>query len=147
VEGSIVATTSQKTNRTTKINLYKYTWSMLTINNHILMFIYLLWEHCHIPSPLIWKLHPCSDIIFQLYKPAFYSSHLSCNMPYCSIATIQVFCLLQWRYSFWLGLPWWSYSCQCLNTETFTQGNRGYPTETPSTSYSRNSYIRLVVTL
>jgi len=34
-----------------------------------------------------------------------------------------------------LGLLWWSYSCQYLNTET------------PSISYSRNSYIRLVVTL
>ena len=47
----------------------------------------------------------------------------------------------------WLGLPWWSYSYQCLNTETFAHGNRGYITETLSISYSKSSYIRLVVTL
>jgi len=41
-----------------------------------------------------------------------------------------------------LSLPWQSYSCQCLNTETSAWGNRGYLTETPSISY-----IRLVVTL
>jgi len=46
-----------------------------------------------------------------------------------------------------LSLSWWSYSCQCLNTETSAWSNRGYSTETPSISYSRNSYIRLVVTL
>ena len=49
-------------------------------------------------SPSVWKLHHRSDITFQLYKPAFHSSHLSCNMSYSSIATIQIFCLLQWRY-------------------------------------------------
>ena len=32
------------------------------------------------PSPLIWKLHPYSDIVSQLYKPAFYSGHLSHNI-------------------------------------------------------------------
>ena len=46
-----------------------------------------------------------------------------------------------------LGLPWQSYSCQCLNTETSTQGNRGFTTETPSISYIISLYIRLVVTL
>ena len=46
-----------------------------------------------------------------------------------------------------LDLLWWSYFCQCLNTETSTQGNKSYTTETPSISYSRNSYIKLVVTL
>ena len=34
-----------------------------------------------------------------------------------------------------LSLPWQSYSCQCLNTET------------PSISYTIHLYIRLVVTL
>jgi len=29
------------------------------------------------------------------------------------------------------------YSYQCLNTETTTQGNKSYTTETPSISYSR----------
>ena len=35
-----------------------------------------------------------------------------------------------------LGLPWWSYFCQCLNTETSAQGNRSFTTETPSISYT-----------
>ena len=46
-----------------------------------------------------------------------------------------------------LSLLWQSYSCQCLNTETSTQGNRGFTTETPSISYIICLYIRLVVTL
>ena len=46
-----------------------------------------------------------------------------------------------------LGLPWWSYFCQCLNTETSAQGNRDVTTETPSISYTFCLYIRLVVTL
>jgi len=33
-----------------------------------------------------------------------------------------------------LGLLWWGYSCQCLNTETSTQGNRGITAETLSIS-------------
>jgi len=47
----------------------------------------------------------------------------------------------------WLSLPWQSYSCQYLNTETFAQGNRGFTTETLSISYNICLYIRLVVTL
>ena len=47
----------------------------------------------------------------------------------------------------WLSLPWWSYLCQCLNTETSTQGNRDFTTETPSISYNIYLYIRLVATL
>ena len=39
------------------------------------------------------------------------------------------------------------YSYQYLNTETSTQGNKYYTTETPSISYSIYLYIRLVVTL
>ena len=46
-----------------------------------------------------------------------------------------------------LGLPWRSYSYQYLNTETSTWGNRGYTPKTPNISYSRISYIRLVVIL
>ena len=46
-----------------------------------------------------------------------------------------------------LSLPWWSYSCQCLNTETSTQGNRGFTTEILSISYTITLYKRLVVTL
>jgi len=44
----------------------------------------------------------------------------------------------------WLGLPWQNHFCQCLNTETSAQGNRGYITETLNISYSMNLYIRLV---
>ena len=55
---------------------------------------------CHMPSLLIWKLHPHSDITSQLYKPTFYSGHLSYNMSYSSDATIQVFCLPWQRYSY-----------------------------------------------
>jgi len=33
-------------------------------------------------SPSVQKLHLCSDITSQLYKPAFYSSHLSRNIFY-----------------------------------------------------------------
>ena len=46
-----------------------------------------------------------------------------------------------------LSLLWWSYFCQCLNTETSTQGNRGITTEIPSISYTYLLYIRLVVIL
>jgi len=46
-----------------------------------------------------------------------------------------------------LSLLWQSYSCQCLNTETSTQGNRDFTTETLSISYTIHLYIRLVVTL
>jgi len=46
-----------------------------------------------------------------------------------------------------LGLPWQSYPCQCLNTETSAWSNRGFTTETPSISYTIYLYIRLVVTL
>ena len=94
------------------------------------------------PSPLVQKLHLYSNVAFQLYKPIFLATHL--------MAVMQPS-----RYSIFhngdtpiqLGLPWWSHLYQCLNTETSTWGNRGYTTETPSISYSRNSYIRLVVTL
>jgi len=51
-------------------------------------------------SPPVWKLHPHSDIISKLYKPAFRGGHLSCNMSYGSAATLWVFHLLWWRYSY-----------------------------------------------
>ena len=47
----------------------------------------------------------------------------------------------------WLGLPWQSYSCQYLNTETSAQSNRGFTTETLNIYYIICLYIRLVVTL
>ena len=39
------------------------------------------------------------------------------------------------------------YSYQYLNTETFTQNNKGYTTETLSIFYTVFLYIRLVVIL
>jgi len=39
------------------------------------------------------------------------------------------------------------YSCQCLNTKTSAQSNKGYTTETPSISYNTYLYIKLVVIL
>jgi len=46
-----------------------------------------------------------------------------------------------------LSISWQSYSCQCLNTETSPQDNRGFTTETPNISYTISLYIKLVVTL
>jgi len=31
---------------------------------------------CHLPSPLVQKLHPCGDIAFQPYEPTFLTTHL-----------------------------------------------------------------------
>jgi len=36
----------------------------------------------------------------KTYKPAFHSSHLSCNISYGSAATLWVFRLPQWGYSY-----------------------------------------------
>ena len=46
-----------------------------------------------------------------------------------------------------LGLPWRSYSCQCLNTETSARSDRSFTTEISSIFYTISLYIRLVVTL
>ena len=48
----------------------------------------------------IWKLHPHSNIISKSYKSTFHNGHLSHNMSYGSVATLWVFYLLQWRYSY-----------------------------------------------
>jgi len=129
--------------------LYPYIWSVSTLcNSRGLLMFSLIVSSLSYASPPIWKLHLHGDIISQLYKPTFHGSHLSCNMPYGSAATIWIFYLPWWKFpSIWLGLPWRGYFCQYLNTETSTWGNRGYPTKTLSIFYSRNSYIRLVVTL
>ena len=50
--------------------------------------------------PLAQKLHPCGDINSELYKLTFHSGYLSRNMSYSSAATLQVFHLPQWRYSY-----------------------------------------------
>ena len=79
-----------------------------------------------LPSIAVTFLATCLMVVLQ---PSGYSIFYNRNTP------------------IWLGLPWQSYSCQCFNTETSAQGNRSYTTKTLSISYSRNSYIRLVVTL
>ena len=92
------------------------------------------------------------------YIPVVISSSNYTSLPF-TVATFLTTCLMvvlqPSGYSVFhggdtpiqLGLPWWSYSCQCLNTETSAQGNRGFTTETPSISYTIHLYIRLVVTL
>ena len=95
-------------------------------------------------SPPIWKLHPSG------VKHTSSPSTVATFLTICLMAVLQLS-----RYSVFhngdtpiqLGLPWWSYSCQCLNTETPTQSNRGFTTETPSIFYTFCLYVRLVVIL
>ena len=71
-------------------------------------------NHTSLPSTVATFLTTCLMAVLQ---PSGYSVFHSGDTP------IQ------------LSLPWWSYSCQCLNTETL------------SISYTIHLYIRLVVTL
>jgi len=50
--------------------------------------------------PPTWKLHSCGDINSKLYKPVFHGGHLSRNTSYGGAATLWVFHLPQWRYSY-----------------------------------------------
>ena len=88
-------------------------WSSTTCNsniylckfNNIMLFSITCFNNLIASSlsyahPPVWKLHPHSDIISKLCKPAFHSSYLSHNMFYGGAATIQIFCLPQWRYSY-----------------------------------------------
>ena len=59
-------------------------------------------EHCYMSSPPIWKIHPHGNIAFlistiQAYLLQWLSS---CNTPYSSDATIQIFSLPWWKYSY-----------------------------------------------
>ena len=99
----------------------------------------------------------------QVYPSGNYISAVISSPNYTSLpstaATFLATCLLAVlqpsRYSIfysrdtpiWLSLPWRSYLCQYLNTETSAWGNRGFTTETPSIFYNIYLYIRLVVTL
>ena len=51
-------------------------------------------------SPPVWKQHPCGETTSEPYKPAFHGGHLSCNMFYDGVATLWIFRLPQWRYSY-----------------------------------------------
>ena len=119
------------------------------------LFCYKLYIHISLSS--------CQSVICKSTRPENYipvvMSPLKHTSPPSMAATFLATCLIAVLqpsgYSVFhdgdtpiqLGLPWRSYSCQCLNTETSAQGNRGFITETPSISYIISLYIRLVVTL
>jgi len=88
------------------------------------------------------KLHLCSDIISKSHKPTFLTTYL---MAMLQLSEYSIF--HGGNTSIQLSLPWQSYSCQYLNTETSTWGNKSFTTETPSIFYTIYLYIRLVVTL
>ena len=46
------------------------------------------------------KLHPHSDATSEPSKPAFHGGHLSRNMSHGGAATLRVFRLPRWRYSY-----------------------------------------------
>jgi len=102
-------------------------------------------QFCHI------QVHPSGNYISVVILSPNYTS--PSFMVATFLATYLIAVLQLSRYSVFhsrntpiqLGLPWQSCSCQCLNTETSTQDNRGYTTDTPSISYSRNSYISLII--
>ena len=109
-------------------------------------YVYLQ-SYCHI------QVHPSRNNIPAVEPPP---NHTSLPSTAATFLVTRLMAVLQpSRYSVFhggdtpiqLSLPWRSYSCQCLNTETSTWGNRGFPTETPSISYTFRLYIRLVVTL
>ena len=104
-------------------------------------------ELCHI------QVHPSRNNVPVVKPPPNHTSLPSTAATF--LATHLMAVLQPSRYSVFhsrdtsiqLSLPWQSYSCQCLNTETSTRGNRDITTETPSISYTISLYIRLVVTL
>jgi len=84
------------------------------------------------------------DCKIVIYKPAFHF-FTTCLMAVLQPSRYSVFHSRDTPIQH--GLLWWSYPCQCLNTETSTWGNRGFTTEIPSISYTICLYIRLVVIL
>ena len=100
---------------------------------HVLLPVYYNITRCHMQVHLFRKNIPIVISFSQLYKPTFYSSHLTHNISHGSDAIIWIFHLPWWKYSYltWLSIAD-SYSCQHLNTETL------------SISYSTYLYIRLV---
>ena len=57
-------------------------------------------QFCHMQVHPSGKLHPRGDATSEPYKPVFYSSHLSRNTSYGGAATLWVFRLPRWRYSY-----------------------------------------------
>ena len=64
------------------------------------LFLFSTPTHCHMQVHLSGKLHPRGDVTSKKYKPTFHGSHLSHNMSYGGAATLWVFCLPWWRYSY-----------------------------------------------
>ena len=62
--------------------------------------VLVFWSVLSYASPPVWKQRSRSETTSEPYKPAFHGGHLSRNTSYGSAATIQVFCLPQWRYSY-----------------------------------------------
>jgi len=99
------------------------------------------------------QVHPSVNYIPGVISSLNYTSLPSMAAIFLAIYLIAM--LQPSRYSIFhgrdtpiqLSLPWWSYLCQCLSTETSTWSNRSFTTETLSISYTICLYIRLVVTL
>jgi len=87
------------------------------------------------------QVHPSGNYIPTVISSPNYTSLPS--MVATFLVTYLMAVLQPSRYSVFhgrdtpiqLSLPWQSYFSQCLNTETFTQGNRDFTTETLSISY------------
>ena len=102
---------------------------------------------CHIQA------HPSGNYIPAVISSPNYTSLSSTAATFlttCLIAVLQPSGYSTFHSrdtSIQLSLPWQSYPCQYLNTETSAQSNRSFTTETLSISYNIYLYIRLVVTL
>jgi len=55
---------------------------------------------CHMQIHLSGKLHPRSNATSEPYKPAFHGGHFSRNTSHGGAATLWIFRLPQWRYSY-----------------------------------------------
>jgi len=128
--------------------LLSITFDFGSLLKHLLRLLFRSWVYFVLyllvsyTSPPVRKLHSRSEIISKTYKSTFLAT---CFMAVLQPSGYSVF--YGGDTPIWLGLPWWSYPCQCLNTKTSAWGNRGFTTETPSISYTFRLYIRLVVTL
>jgi len=103
------------------------------------------------PNSSIWKIHLHSNTTLStsnlqahfLWWPSFSQHALTVVMQQSRNSVFY-----NGNTPFQLGLLWQSpHSCQCLTTETSTQNDREYATETLSISYSIYLYIRLIVIL
>ena len=127
------------------------TWTFPKFNRIILIlkkkFLSSFEMDCHM------QVHPSGNYIPAVISSPNYTSPPSTVATFLTTPLMEV--LQPSGYSIFhsrdtpiqLGLPWWSYPYQCLNTETSTWDNKSFTTETLSISYTIHLYIRLVVTL